>query len=124
LAHPGERLARRINPGSNLQRIVGVRARGRPAGGSARPCHIANRQERSTLTLYSNTTGETVDTVEMHVLAKAYRAAWRSVHASDPTGCHVIAGADLLIDFGRVRLAAADRPTHVRDDSNSPGDNQ
>lgn len=74
--------------------------------------------------LYSNTTGEPVDTVEMHVLAKAYRAAWRSVHANEPTGCHVIAGADLLIDFGRVPLAAVDRPTHVGDDSSGREDNR
>jgi hypothetical protein len=49
--------------------------------------------------LYSNSTGEPFDSVEMHVLAKAYRAAWRAVHASEPTHLHVLAAVDLLIDF-------------------------
>jgi hypothetical protein len=49
--------------------------------------------------LYSNSTGEPFDSVEMHVLAKAYRAAWRAVHAREPTQVHVLAAVDLLIDF-------------------------
>jgi hypothetical protein len=49
--------------------------------------------------LYSNSTGEPFDTVEMHVLAKAYRAAWRAVHGSEPAHCHILTGLDLLIDF-------------------------
>jgi CelD/BcsL family acetyltransferase involved in cellulose biosynthesis len=49
--------------------------------------------------LYSYSTGEPVETVEMHVLAKAYRAAWRSVHAREPGQCHVLAAVDLVIDF-------------------------
>lgn len=52
----------------------------------------------------------------MHVLAKAYRAAWRSVHASEPAGSHVIAGADLVIDFEQIGPADADRPARMRDD--------
>lgn len=68
--------------------------------------------------LYSYATGEPVDTVEMHVLAKAYRAAWRSVRATEPVGRHVIAAADLVIDFGPVEPPAADhlaRPGSAND---------
>jgi hypothetical protein len=49
--------------------------------------------------LYSNSTLEPCDTVEMHVLARAYRAAWRSVYACEPSDRHVLASVDLLIDF-------------------------
>jgi hypothetical protein len=49
--------------------------------------------------LYRYSTGEPLDMVEMHVLAKAYRAAWRIVHAREPGQCHVLAGLDLVIDF-------------------------
>jgi hypothetical protein len=51
-------------------------------------------------TLFNHYSGEPVDTVEMHVLAKAYRAAWRSQYMSDPVGVHVIASLGLVIDFG------------------------
>jgi hypothetical protein len=50
--------------------------------------------------IFSRSSGETIDTVEMHVLAKAYRAAWRSQFTHDPTGLHVIESLDLVIDFG------------------------
>ena len=43
--------------------------------------------------------GEVLDTVDMHVLARAYRAAWRSMFASDPVGAHLIAPLDALIVF-------------------------
>jgi hypothetical protein len=49
--------------------------------------------------LYSQSTGEPCDTVEMHVLAKAYRAAWRAAHACEPTHCHVLERLGLLIVF-------------------------
>jgi hypothetical protein len=112
LAHPGERLARRVNPVSRLQRIVAF-ALGLPAGHCACPRHIVIRRE-NILRLYSYATGEPVETVEMHVLAQAYR---RSVHASEPIDSHVIAGADLVIDFGPIEVAAAGRrPGQPRDD--------
>jgi hypothetical protein len=53
--------------------------------------------------LYACSTHEAVDTVEMHVLAKAYRAAWRSMCASDPIGPHLLHALDLVIDFGMPR---------------------
>ena len=49
--------------------------------------------------LYSISTLEPCDAVEMHVLARAYWAAWRSVHARAPRCRHVLAEVDLLIDF-------------------------
>jgi hypothetical protein len=49
--------------------------------------------------LYSSSTGEPCDTLEMHVLARAYRAAWRAAHACEPAHCHTLPGLDLLIQF-------------------------
>ena len=51
----------------------------------------------SSITCWSS--GEVLDTVEMHVLARAYRAAWRALFASDPVGRHVIAPLDAVIEF-------------------------
>jgi hypothetical protein len=53
-----------------------------------------------TFKVLSRSTGKPLDTVEMHVLAKAYRAAWRSQFIHDPAGVHVIEALDLVIDFG------------------------
>lgn len=41
-----------------------------------------------------------VDTLHVHVLARAYDAAWRARHQSAPVGEHVIEGLGLVIDFG------------------------
>ena len=49
--------------------------------------------------IFSHSSGEPLHTVEMHVLARAYRAAWRSLFASDPLGPHVIAPLDVLFVF-------------------------
>jgi hypothetical protein len=49
--------------------------------------------------IYSHTSGEPLHTVEMHVLARAYRAVWRSLFAADPHGPHVIAALNVLIVF-------------------------
>jgi hypothetical protein len=43
---------------------------------------------------------EAVETLEAHVLARAYRALWRVLRGSEPTGPHVFLSLDLLIDFG------------------------
>ena len=43
---------------------------------------------------------EPLDTLEMHVLARAYRAAWRSLHACDPVSRHVIESLDVMFVFG------------------------
>ena len=41
----------------------------------------------------------------MHVLAKAYRAAWRSIWGEDPVGLHVVHALDLVIGFGPLSEA-------------------
>jgi hypothetical protein len=60
------------------------------------PLQVGSEMEYSIL---SYSSGEALDTVDMHVLARAYRAAWRSIFASDPVGPHVIAALDALIVF-------------------------
>ena len=54
--------------------------------------------------IFSQSRGEPLHTVEMHVLARAYRATWRSLFASDPLGPHVIPGLDVLIVFSAESL--------------------
>ena len=49
--------------------------------------------------IFRRSNGELLHTVEMHVLARAYRATWRSLFASDPLGPHVIAPLDVLFVF-------------------------
>jgi hypothetical protein len=49
--------------------------------------------------VFSHSSGKPLDTVEAHVLARAYRAAWRSLFAGDPLGPHVIAPLDVLFVF-------------------------
>ena len=49
--------------------------------------------------IYSWSSMEPLDTLEMHVLARAYRAAWRSLHALDPVNRHVIESLDVMIVF-------------------------
>jgi hypothetical protein len=51
----------------------------------------------SRITCWSS--GAVLDTVEMHVLARAYRAAWRALFAREPVGQHVIAPLDAVIVF-------------------------
>jgi len=55
---------------------------------------------------YTYSSGEPLDAVEMHVLARAYRAAWRALFARDPVGAHTIPGLDVLFVFD---APAADR---------------
>jgi hypothetical protein len=49
--------------------------------------------------IFSNSSGEPLQTVEMHVLARAYRTAWRSLFARNPVGPHFIAALDVLFVF-------------------------
>jgi hypothetical protein len=89
---------------------------------SARSCHIREGEANIPSKLFSYATGEPVNTVEMHVLARAYRAAWRSVHAREPANRHVIPGVDLIIDFGEIGLTAAvRRPGPPGDDVDRDG---
>jgi hypothetical protein len=49
--------------------------------------------------IFSYSGGARLDSVEMHVLARAYHAAWRSVFARDPTGPHFLTTIDVLVLF-------------------------
>ena len=42
-----------------------------------------------------------IDTLEAHVLARAYVDAWRALHLFDPSGEHAIENLGIGIDFGR-----------------------
>src|SRR5262249_56619639 len=59
-------------------------------------------------TMRSLSCGHAVETLEAHVLARAYESAWRARYGSGPSGPHGIAGLDLGIEFRRSR---AERPT-------------
>jgi hypothetical protein len=48
--------------------------------------------------------------IELHVLARAYRAAWIALHSEPPTGWHRLADLGLAIDFGDPRVKPAQRP--------------
>lgn len=50
--------------------------------------------------IYSWPGMEPLDTLELHVLARAYRAAWCSIHTGDPVGWHVIDSLHVMIVFG------------------------
>ena len=49
--------------------------------------------------IFSYSSGEPLDTVAMHVLARAYRTAWRSIYMSDPVGPQVLRALDVEIVF-------------------------
>jgi len=57
--------------------------------------------------IFRRSSGEPLHTVEMHVLARAYRATWRSLFASDPLGPHVIDPLDVLFVFAAEDLEGA-----------------
>jgi hypothetical protein len=40
--------------------------------------------------------------IELHVLARAYRAAWIAMHSAPPAGRHRLADLGLAIDFGQA----------------------
>ena len=50
--------------------------------------------------IYSASSREPLETLELHVLARAYRAAWRSIHGRDPVDRHVLERLDVMILFG------------------------
>lgn len=45
-------------------------------------------------------TRKPLDALELHVMAKAYYAAWQCVHGSAPVREHIMPRLGLLIDFG------------------------
>ena len=46
---------------------------------------------------------EPVNALEAHVLARAYREAWRALYVCEPVGRHTIESLGLAIDFARGR---------------------
>ena len=67
--------------------------------------------------IYRCSTRESLDLLSLHVFARAYRDAWRALHACEPQGKHTVEGLDLLIEFGgrpvralTAAAARADRP--------------
>jgi hypothetical protein len=42
-----------------------------------------------------------IDTLEAHVLARAYMDAWRALYLFEPSGEHSIENLGIGIDFGR-----------------------
>ena len=43
---------------------------------------------------------EPIETLEGHVLARAYDATWRALYLCEPVGQHAIESLGLAIDFG------------------------
>ena len=41
--------------------------------------------------------------IELHVLARAYSAAWVALHSEPPSGSHRLADLGIAIDFGKPR---------------------
>jgi hypothetical protein len=45
---------------------------------------------------------EPIETLEGHVLARAYDATWRALYLCEPVGQHTIESLGLAIDFGSL----------------------
>jgi hypothetical protein len=52
--------------------------------------------------ILKQSTGEPLGALELHVLARAYHAAWRRIYGSEPIRGHTIPSLDVLIDFGAL----------------------
>ena len=63
-----------------------------------------------TYAIYRRSSGAKLDSLSMHVLARAYRSAWWALYACEPVGAHVIEGLDVLIEFPQ-------RPARPRNDT-------
>jgi hypothetical protein len=50
-------------------------------------------------TIWRRSTFEVLDALSLHVLARAYRSAWRVMYNCEPQGWHAIETLDLLIEF-------------------------
>lgn len=109
MAHRGEILARWVKRAQALKLIVAAIGRGveRASRSGVGDAGIPQSAQRMNYTLYCCSSHERIDSVEMHVLAKAYRSAWRSLWTSDPAGPHLVNALDLVIDFGPSRAATA-----------------
>jgi hypothetical protein len=50
--------------------------------------------------VFSRSSDEDENSIEAHVLARAYRAVWRCTYGAEPEGQHQIVGLELVIDYG------------------------
>ena len=62
--------------------------------------------------IFSMSTGQDDDSTVAHVMARAYREAWRFIHSSEPAGRHEVASLGLAMDFG-ARAQARVRSSHA-----------
>jgi hypothetical protein len=67
-----------------------------PATGDAR----LGRGAAMTCRIFRLGSREPMNELELHVLAKAYYAAWQCVHGGAPAREHILSRLGLLIDFG------------------------
>ncbi len=70
--------------------------------------------------IFRLSTRELMDELELHVLAKAYYAAWQCMRGTVPTREHIMPRLDLLIDFGPPVLSGPGTPT-ARDHQRGTG---
>lgn len=49
--------------------------------------------------IFACSSGEPLDALELHVLARAYHAAWRARFARDPVGRHALVSLGVAIVF-------------------------
>lgn len=49
--------------------------------------------------IMKRTTREQLDAIELHVLARAYYAAWRHMHHVEPLNEHTLPTLDLVIEY-------------------------
>jgi hypothetical protein len=64
--------------------------------------------------ILSISTGEEENSTEAHVLARAYRAAWRAAHGGHPIGMHEIYRLNIVIDFGAQEFETEGTPRRAR----------
>jgi hypothetical protein len=60
--------------------------------------------------VFSRLNGQDENSIEAHVLARAYRAEWRCTNGTEPVGQHEIAGLELVVDYGgraQTRVSAS-----------------
>ena len=60
---------------------------------------LVDAESESDYVIFRHSDLETLDTVSLHVLARAYRTAWRVLYGCEPWGRHAIKSLDLLIEF-------------------------
>ncbi len=64
-------------------------------------------------------TREPMDELELHVMAKAYYAAWQCVHGRAPVREHIMPRLGLLIDFGAPAASGPGESLHDSDNKNT-----